>query len=175
MAEAANHDTTGNATVIGVGTKIKGEMSFEGTARILGEFEGRITSPGEVQVGESATCKAAIEGNIVVVDGVVEGNVTAKRNLLLNPSARVAGDVVAGSMTVVEGASLVGHCRIGADLGAATGGKPRIVVGGAGAGGAGAKPAAPVTVATEMETSLAGLESKIAGLGRGKTPQNTAE
>lgn len=166
MAEAPNHDT-GNATVIGVGTRIKGEMSFEGTARILGEFEGRITSSGEVQVGESATCKAAIEGEVVVVDGVVEGNVTAKRNLLLNPSARVTGDVVAGSMTVAEGASLVGHCRIGADPSATPGGKPRIVVGGA-------KPSAPVTVATELETNLAGLESKIAGLGRGKTAQNSS-
>jgi cytoskeletal protein CcmA (bactofilin family) len=167
MAEAANHNTT----VIGHGTRIKGEMSFEGTARILGDFEGKITSPGEVQIGETATCKAAIEGSVVVVDGVIEGNITARQRLQLNPSARVAGDIVATSMNVVEGASLVGHCRIGGEFGSGAGAsarssagesspaKPRIVMGGAVAGKSGA---------TEMETSLAGLESKIAGLGRPK-------
>src|SRR5690606_13200699 len=127
--------TNNNTTVIGVGTRIKGEMTFEGTARILGEFEGRISSPGEVQVGESALCKAAIEGSVVVVDGVIEGNITARQTLQLNPSAKVAGDIVATSMTVVEGASLVGHCRIGSDFGVGSGspkggdaasGKPRI-------------------------------------------------
>lgn len=165
-------DANNNTTVIGLGTRIKGEMTFDGTARILGEFEGRITSPGEVQVGESATCKAAIEGAVVVVDGVIEGNITARQRLLLNPSAKVAGDVVATSMTVVEGATLVGHCRIGGEFGPGSGAgakpgaaeagapKPRIVMGGAVANGK-QNP-------TEMETSLAGLESKIAGLGRPK-------
>ena len=159
-----------NTTVIGPGTKIKGDMSFEGSARILGDFEGKITSPGEVLVGESATCRAAIDGAVVIVDGVIEGNVTARRRLQLNPGARITGDVTAASMTVVEGAVLVGMCRIGVEgegaaaAGGTNGGaeKPRVVV-----GSGPAKPAAaPVSVNTELESNLAGLESKIAGLGR---------
>ena len=44
-------------TVIGPDTRIKGEMSFERTARILGRFEGKVTTSGELQVGASAHCQ----------------------------------------------------------------------------------------------------------------------
>lgn len=100
-------------TVIGQDTHIKGEMAFDRTARILGGFEGRITSKGEVQVGHTATCKAAIEAETVVVDGAVEGDVTARDRITLNTNANIQGDLTAATLVVAEGATFHGQCRVG--------------------------------------------------------------
>ncbi|HZW09311.1 MAG TPA: polymer-forming cytoskeletal protein [Phycisphaerales bacterium] len=100
-------------TVIGPDTRIKGEMSFDRTARILGRFEGKVTTAGELQVGASAHCAAALEAGTVIVDGTVDGDILARERVQLNGSARVNGDVVAEKLIVAEGASFSGHCRVG--------------------------------------------------------------
>lgn len=100
-------------TVIGPDTKIKGEMTFERTARILGRFEGKVSTAGELQVGATAQCHAALEAGTVIVDGTVEGDILARDRIQLNGSAKVIGDVVAEKLIVSEGASFSGHCRVG--------------------------------------------------------------
>ncbi|MDQ7012262.1 MAG: polymer-forming cytoskeletal protein [Planctomycetota bacterium] len=100
-------------TVIGPDTQIKGEMTFERTARILGRFEGKITSGGELQVGATAECVASLDATTIIVDGHVEGNVAASDRIQLNSTARVNGDVVAEKLIVAEGASFNGRCCVG--------------------------------------------------------------
>lgn len=100
-------------TIIGPDTKIKGEMFFEKSARILGQFEGKITAKGEVQVGAGALCRAAVEAERVVVDGTVAGPIHARERLTLTATAQVQGDLTAGTLVVAEGASFVGHCQVG--------------------------------------------------------------
>jgi len=100
-------------TVIGPDTTIKGEMFFEKSARILGTFEGRITAQGEVQIGQSARCAAAVEAQRVVVDGSVNGPIHAHERLTLTANAQVRGDITAGTLVVAEGASFVGQCSVG--------------------------------------------------------------
>lgn len=102
-------------TVIGADTKIKGEMSFESSARILGTVEGQVMAKGTFEVAEGATCRASIEASRVMIDGAVDGNVTATDRVELNAKARLKGDLTAAKLIVTEGASFVGHCRIGPD------------------------------------------------------------
>jgi cytoskeletal protein CcmA (bactofilin family) len=159
MADS-NRPTT---TVIGPDTHIKGEMVFDTTARILGTFEGRVIAKGEIQIGEGAACKAAVEGAIVIVDGLIEGDVQARERVQLNAKARVIGDITSATLVVAEGASFTGNCRVGPDV--VKGGKPGVAgVAGAGvaqrsreagASGSGGKP-------TELESTLAGLEARLA-------------
>ncbi|KAA0214692.1 MAG: polymer-forming cytoskeletal protein [Leptolyngbya sp. PLA3] len=106
-------------TVIGRDTRIKGEMFFESGARILGSFEGKISSAGEVQIGAGANCQASIEASRVSVDGNITGDIAASELLTLNASAHIQGDVTAGKLVVLEGATFVGHCRVGCNSAAA--------------------------------------------------------
>lgn len=110
MAESATQ-----MTVIGADTRIKGDMSFDGTARILGSFEGSIQAKGELQVAEGATCRATVDAGKVMVDGAVEGNLSARERVELSAKARVKGDILAARLVVAEGATFVGHCSVGAD------------------------------------------------------------
>lgn len=105
--------TTPELTVIGADTRIKGEMFFEKSARILGHFEGKITAQGEVQIGNGANCNAAVEAEQIIVDGSVQGPLFARDQLTLTANAQVQGDLTAGTLVVSEGASFVGHCNVG--------------------------------------------------------------
>lgn len=103
----------GTVTVLGPDTHIKGEMSFAGSARLLGTFEGKITTKGDLHVAESAACKATLEAARVVVDGTIEGEIVAHERVELNGTAQVRGDLSAAALVVAEGAIFVGHCKVG--------------------------------------------------------------
>lgn len=113
MSADNNQQNLPEMTIIGPDTKIKGEMFFEKSARILGSFEGKITAQGEVQIGAGALCNAAVEADRVIVDGRVHGPITARDRLTLTANAQVQGDLTAGTLVVAEGASFVGHCHVG--------------------------------------------------------------
>lgn len=108
-------ETATQTTIIGQDTQIKGEMSFEGSAKILGKFDGKITSKGEVQVGEGAICRATIDSATMIVDGEIIGDVTVRDRLKLNSTAKVNGDIIAKTLIVAEGATFLGQCQVGAE------------------------------------------------------------
>ena len=113
-------DTTSPTTIIGADARITGEMTFESNARILGNFEGRIVSKGELQVAENATCKATIEVGRLHLDGAIDGDITARERLELTAKAKVKGNIIATRLVVAEGATIVGHVTIGTDAAAKT-------------------------------------------------------
>ncbi len=166
-------DTRDQMTVIGPDTHIKGEMVFENSACILGRFEGRIASKGELAIGDSAVCKAGIDAARIVVDGVVEGDIVARERLELNTGATINGDIVAAKLIVAEGATFIGHCRVGeAAVKSAKepGGAIPIEQGRTGGSGKGAGKVVTTPAATgDIESTLAGFEAKLAEFSRGKT------
>ncbi len=112
MADNAPKDVT----VLGKDAKFTGEMTFDTTVRVLGQFDGKLTGSGELQVASGAMCKADVEVKSVVVDGTIEGNVFAREKLQLNATSIIKGDVVAGKMVMAEGATLFGQCAVGAEV-----------------------------------------------------------
>lgn len=94
-------DHNAQITVIGPDTRIKGEMSFERTARLLGHFEGRVTTPGELQIGASAHCKAS-PGRHADRGWPGRGRSPASASRS-NGTAKVVGDIVAERLIVSDG------------------------------------------------------------------------
>jgi len=111
---SSNESSVSNdMTVIGRGTTIKGEVDFENGARILGVFEGKIRSQGEVQIGDTADCRAEIDAQRVVVEGTLQGDIVAHDRLRITKTAHLTGDIRAPKLVVEEGASFVGNVRVG--------------------------------------------------------------
>ncbi|MFG0253099.1 MAG: polymer-forming cytoskeletal protein [Phycisphaerales bacterium JB038] len=100
-------------TIIGKDATFKGELSYDGAAQILGKVEGTITAKGKLSVAEGARCQADIKAGEVAVQGLVEGNVEAADRIDLQSSGVLHGDIVAARMSMADGASFVGTCRIG--------------------------------------------------------------
>jgi len=110
MAETGNQ-----TTIIGADTHIKGDMTFDGAAKLLGTFEGKIMAKGDLHVADGATCRAVVEAGRVTVDGMVQGNVTARERVELTAKAKMKGDLIASRLLVAEGASFMGHVTVGTD------------------------------------------------------------
>lgn len=111
-------------TVIGADATFKGELSFQGSVRIDGNFEGGIKTPGTVFVSQTGKVKAEIAAGDIKVDGSVEGNMTSEGRIQLNASCKLTGDLKAAKLHVAEGATWQGRCEVGAGTGAAPAGKP---------------------------------------------------
>ncbi len=100
-------------TIIGKDATFKGDLTYDGAAQILGTVEGTITAKGKLSVADGAHCKADIKAGEVAVQGHVEGNVEATDRIDLQASGVLNGDIVAARMSMADGASFVGTCRIG--------------------------------------------------------------
>jgi cytoskeletal protein CcmA (bactofilin family) len=95
------------------GSRVSGQLSFQGAARIDGSVEGEIHCQGSLTIGESAEIRAKISGQIVVIQGKVEGNVTAKERIELRAPARLIGNVNAPRVVIAEGVVFEGDCAMG--------------------------------------------------------------
>ena len=75
------------------GSRISGQLSFQGPARIDGIVDGEIQCQGTLTIGEGAEVRAKISGQVVVIRGKVEGNVAAKEKVELAAPARLIGNI----------------------------------------------------------------------------------
>lgn len=96
------------------GSRVTGQVVFEGAARIDGNVEGEIQCHGTLTIGEGAEVRAKISGRVIVIRGRVEGNVTAKEKIELAAPARLFGNIVAPRLVITEGVVFDGDCSMGA-------------------------------------------------------------
>ena len=90
-----------------------GEVSFKSMLRIDGNFSGNVTSEDGtliISTGAQVT-KAVIKVAVAKINGTVEGDIHASKELVLGRTANVKGHVVASALVVEEGAQLNGSCR----------------------------------------------------------------
>ena len=100
---------------IGDVTKFTGEVRFKSMLRIDGHFSGSVSSPdGTLVVTDGAQItKAKIEVAVAKINGKVEGDIHATKELVLGRTASVTGKVMSPALTVEEGAQLNAKCRRG--------------------------------------------------------------
>lgn len=96
------------------GSRVTGQLAFEGSARIDGSIEGEILCHGTLTIGEGADVRAKISSQVVIVRGKVEGDVTAKEKVELVAPARLFGNVTTPRLIITEGVVFDGDCSMGA-------------------------------------------------------------
>jgi len=102
-------------TILGPDANFKGELSFDKGMRLMGKFEGKVSTPGRVHVAKEAMMSADVEAGGIVVEGEVHGNLSANDRIELKQSARYEGDLRATKLVVDEGAVFNGHVTVGPD------------------------------------------------------------
>jgi len=102
-------------TVLGPDANFKGELSFDKGMRLMGKFEGKVSTPGRIHVAKEAKMSADVEAGGIVVEGEVHGNLSANDRIELKQSARYEGDLRANKLVVDEGAVFSGHVTVGPD------------------------------------------------------------
>jgi cytoskeletal protein CcmA (bactofilin family) len=89
-----------------------GQFAVKGNLKIDGRFEGSILQVDQLQIGAKAKVKTSISATSVVVEGIVIGNISATRRILLLSTARVLGNIRTPELIIQDGVVLEGRCTI---------------------------------------------------------------
>jgi cytoskeletal protein CcmA (bactofilin family) len=93
--------------------KITGTIKFDGPMRIDGKVDGKIiTDNGELIIGETGTVNAVINTKSAIIEGRVDGKITASGKVVLKQKAHLIGDLQAKILVVEEGVVFVGRCNV---------------------------------------------------------------
>jgi cytoskeletal protein CcmA (bactofilin family) len=99
--------------LIGAGTTVDGDVSFTGGLRVDGIVKGNVATvngeKGTLVVSEHARIDGEIEVSHVVINGTVNGPVTANDFLELQAKAKVAGDISYRTLEMHLGAVVQGR------------------------------------------------------------------
>jgi cytoskeletal protein CcmA (bactofilin family) len=95
------------------GSRVSGQLNFQGSARIDGSVDGEIRCQGTLTIGEGAEVKARISGDVVVIRGRVDGNVTGNTKIELAAPARLYGNINTPRLVIAEGVVFDGDCSMG--------------------------------------------------------------
>ena len=100
-------------SLIGVGTRIEGNISFTGGLRVDGEISGNVTAvpdqPSTLVVSEAARIEGEIRVSHLVVNGAITGPVYTTEFLELQSRSRVIGDVHYNALEMHLGAIVEGR------------------------------------------------------------------
>lgn len=100
-------------SLIGAGTIVNGDISFSGGLRIDGQVRGNVTAtngdPCTLVVSEQARIDGEVRVSHLVVNGAINGPVTADDYLEMQPKARISGDVSYKQLEMHVGAVVQGR------------------------------------------------------------------
>jgi len=104
--------------MIGKSVVIKGDLSGSEDLYIDGQVEGSIDlRHHSLTVGPNGNVKAGISAKSIIIQGKVDGSLTASDRLDLRKSAVVTGDVTTQRIAIEEGAFLKGKVDIQKEAG----------------------------------------------------------
>jgi cytoskeletal protein CcmA (bactofilin family) len=95
------------------GSRVSGQLTFQGNAKIEGTVEGEIQCHGKLIIGEGAEIRAKISGKVLVIRGRVEGNISATERIELASPARLYGNINTPRLMIAEGVVFDGDCSMG--------------------------------------------------------------
>lgn len=99
------------------GSRMSGELHFEDTFRIDGNFKGKIQASGDLIVGEGGEVDAEIRARRVFISGTVRGAVHAEARLEITAVGKVYADLRTPSLSIEDGAFFEGSCTMEPDRG----------------------------------------------------------
>ena len=103
-----------SVNIISEGSRIEGKTVFENTTRVHGVIVGKIFSKqnSTLIISETAEIEGDIQGDIVIVDGFVRGDIHALTKVTLSSSGRVLGNIHSPVISIDFGAHFEGACSM---------------------------------------------------------------
>lgn len=100
-------------TLVGEGTRIEGDLRFEGGCHIDGVVNGGVVADRDSEAFLSISEEGRVEGSVKVprmaLNGTVEGDVFCTERVQLGPTARVVGNLHYELIEMAAGAEINGQ------------------------------------------------------------------
>ncbi len=109
-------------TLIGKEGEFSGKLVFQGCVRIEGRVSGEVMSDDILVIAEGAEVDAKISvGTLIVLGGVLRGDVRAARSVEIYKPSRVYATLETPELALEKGATFEGRCTMNTQaLGQAT-------------------------------------------------------
>jgi cytoskeletal protein CcmA (bactofilin family) len=117
-------NATGSISLLSKEIKIEGDIQGSENLQVEGRFKGTIKLAGDLYIGMAGVIDADIEADNVVVQGQINGNVLARKQLQIQSSGKLVGDCTAQSIDIKEGALFEGRSKMLRSATASVGGAP---------------------------------------------------
>ena len=101
-------------TLIGQNAVIEGDIKTDKVVRIDGKLNGNIDAAG-VLIGSDSTISGSIKTEVILIGGVIKGNIFASESIEILPKAKVFGDIHTNLLTIAEGALFEGKSSMISD------------------------------------------------------------
>ncbi len=99
-------------TLVGVATRIIGDVQFTGGFHVDGSIKGNVDAPADSGSTLSISNSGVVEGSVavpnVILNGTVKGDIIAHERIELGATARVTGNVYYGLIEMAIGAEING-------------------------------------------------------------------
>jgi cytoskeletal protein CcmA (bactofilin family) len=99
-------------SIIGEGTRFKGEFDLNGLLRIDGDFSGVIRTKGKVLIGKNGRAECTLNAGTVVVGGVMRGEIVSTERVVILSTGLVLGNITTPRLIIEEGVIFNGSCKI---------------------------------------------------------------
>jgi cytoskeletal protein CcmA (bactofilin family) len=95
-------------SILGPTLHFKGDLHAEEELLIKGRIEGSITHSQRITVCAEGTVSANVRAQVIVVEGSVNGDLQAEKSVMVTETAKLRGNIMAPSVSIVEGAHFTG-------------------------------------------------------------------
>ncbi len=112
MSDLRGTDDAFVNSIIGEGTRFKGEFDLNGLLRIDGDFTGVIRTKGKVLVGRNGRAECTLQAGTVVIGGVLRGEVVSTERVIILSTGLVLGNITTPRLIIEEGVIFNGSCKI---------------------------------------------------------------
>jgi cytoskeletal protein CcmA (bactofilin family) len=95
-------------------THLEGTIEFKDFTRFEGCLRGTLRGrPGcELILGENSVVEGKIEGDVIIIDGFVRGDIKATGRVVISETGRVIGEIHAPSVAIKFGGYFDGKCAM---------------------------------------------------------------
>lgn len=94
------------------GSHLQGELRFDASFRVDGKLTGKVSSEGDLIVGESGEIDGEVKVGQIFISGTVRGNITAVRRVQIAPSGKVFAEIDTPTLVIEDGATFEGSCAM---------------------------------------------------------------
>ncbi|RDV39662.1 hypothetical protein DV096_03605 [Bradymonadaceae bacterium TMQ3] len=107
-------------TIIGAQTQVSGRISGDADLRVEGRVDGTIELSETLTIAQGGVVNGSIRARQVIIEGVLDGEVSAEERVVLSATARAVANILAPLVEMADGAQLRGELNIGVDAEAPT-------------------------------------------------------
>ena len=93
---------------VGHGVEFKGMLTYKGSVRIDGQFDGEIQTDDTLYIGDQATVTAQIRAGSVIASGRITGNITARERVELKSPAVIEASLQTPKLSIGTGVVMNG-------------------------------------------------------------------